>query len=143
MKELKIDDKIIKIEYDQKWGNLFFKVYKEGQSEPWYRKSVSLRGISSEDEVWETDAYKETLKSMKQNILPLDPDHLDYSRIEDYGIANGWSSSDIHQRITKYSEDLKKNPYLCVYFWEVNLGRCYTKYVNYTYGYQYRCNSSD
>ena len=35
MKELKIYDKIIKVEYNQKWGTLFFKVYKEGQSEPW------------------------------------------------------------------------------------------------------------
>lgn len=83
-----------------------------------------------------------TISSCEENICSLDFTNLNKD-IVDYGIANGWGKDDKKPLFEAYREDIKKMPWLCVYEWQETLGRCYTKYVNYTYGYKYKCDSSD
>ena len=130
--------------YVNRWGNLVFEVYKklELSSSPWYRKSISFKG--EYDDIRKIPGYYEVLDSLKKNILPIkDPDSLDMSEIEDYGIANCWTKETKTPRLDKHNEDLRTNKYLCTLSWEESIGSCYKIYVNWTYKYKYSCDSSD
>lgn len=127
--------------YLNKLGNLVFEVYHK-PDKCWYKKIVQVQ--DKYDHLEEIPGYAETLDSLEKNILSIeDPDNLDMSGFEDYGIENGWGKYTETPRLDKYREDREKNKYLCVLDWEVSLGKCYTKYINWTYRFSYSCDSSD
>ena len=121
---------------------LQFCVYKEGCSTPYW--SIS-RYYNPEIDIEDLDYYKPTLDSIIQNIVPIDPDNLpDYHEFEDYGTENGWSGSiKKRPRMDQRHQDLKKNPWICVFETVIDLARCYHRVINYTYKYTFTYDSSD
>lgn len=94
------------------------------------------------DDFINDDFVLKCIASCEQNICSLDFANLNKD-IVNYGCANGWGENREVPLIDKYYEDRKTMPWLCAYEWECSLGRCWTEYVNYTYGYKYNCDSSD
>lgn len=94
------------------------------------------------DEFISTEFVLNCIYSCETNVCSLDFDNLNKD-IVNYGCANGWPDNYPTPLIDKYKEDSKKMPWLCVYSYEVSKGRCWTEYVNYTYGYRWNADSSD
>ncbi len=124
---------------------LDFKVYKDQNPEPYWRKLVSI-GYEDRTEP-NKKLIQSVLKSIKENIIPIDPDNLPNSDdyCENYGMMNTWVSADKNKRVNllRYIDDLKRNPNICSYTVRVKLGPCQTKIINYTYKYTYSYDSSD
>lgn len=124
---------------------LDFKVYKDQNSEPYWRKLISL-GYENKTKP-RKELIQAILDSIKENIIPIDPDNLPNSNnyCENYGMMNTWVSADKNKRVNllRYLDDLKRDPNLCSYIVRVRIGPCQTKVINYTYKYIYSYDSSD
>lgn len=133
--------RIIKTHITKDERHLQFLVYKKGNEHPYW--SVS-RYYNPEIDIEDLDYYQPTLKSLIENIVPIDPDSLpDYHEFEDYGVENGWTRDTKHPRLDQEKKDLKENPWLCMYEINITLARCYHRVINYTYKYTFTYDSSD